>query len=240
MALEFTVESACVLAELRVVNEDGSESSGKGAHIVLQDVEGQASEDEISDGKIITDDELASLNFSELLLANSKEFGKQSSFEGLDSSRLLFLSGEDKDLAKGIENVAPCVDNHVDEASLLPVVMGVVAVLDTERAEDCEGLLLALATACSDGQTTELTSVTSSLSLTPSILGSRYILERNTLVFKKLDERVGAAVSVLEVLNLDRSTLSSFESASRGASRLHILARVTASSHNYINSFYLF
>ena len=187
MALEFTVESACVLAELRVVNEDGSESSGKGAHIVLQDVEGQASEDEISDGKIITDDELASLNFSELLLANSKEFGKQSSFEGLDSSRLLFLSGEDKDLAKGIEYVAPCVDDHVDEASLLPVVMGVVAVLDTERAEDCEGLLLALATACSDGQTTELTSVTSSLSLTPSILGSRYILERNTLVFEELD-----------------------------------------------------
>ena len=240
MALEFTVESACVLAELRVVNEDGSESSGKGAHIVLQDVEGQASENEISDGKIITDDELASLNFSELLLTNGKEFGKQSSFEGLDGSRLLLLSGEDKDLAKGIENVAPCVDDHVDEASLLPVVMGVVAVLDTERAEDCEGLLLALATACSDGQTTELTSVTSSLSLTPSILGSRYILERNTLVFKKLDERVGAAVSVLEVLNLDRSTLSSFESASRGASRLHILARVTASSHNFINSFYLF
>ena len=145
------MKSACVLAELRVVNEDGSESSGKGAHIVLQDVEGQASEDEISDGKIITDDELASLNFSELLLTNGKEFGKQSSFEGLDGSRLLFIRGEDKDLATGIEQVAPSVDDHVNDASLLPVVVGVVAMLDTKRAEDCKGLLLALATSCSDG-----------------------------------------------------------------------------------------
>ena len=112
--------------------------------------------------------------------------------------------------------------------------------LDTEGSEDCEGLLLALATACSDGQTTELTGVTSSLSLAPSILSGRHILERNTLVLKELDERVGAAVSVLEVLNLDRSTRSSFESTSRGGSRTHLLSRVTTGSHNLINSFYLF
>ena len=151
MALECRVESACVLAELRVVNEDGSESRRKGALFVLQDVESQACENEISDGKIITDDELASANFSKLLLTNGKELGKQSSFEGLDGSRLLFIRGEDKDLATGIEQVAPSVDDHVNDASLLPVVVGVVAMLDTERAEDCKGLLLALATACSDG-----------------------------------------------------------------------------------------
>ena len=145
------MESACVLAELRVVNEDGSESRRKGALFVLQDVESQACENEISDGKIITDDVLASANFSKLLLTNGKELGKQSSFEGLDGSRLLFIRGEDKDLATGIEQVAPSVDDHVNDASLLPVVVGLVAVLDTERAEDCKGLLLALATACSDG-----------------------------------------------------------------------------------------
>ena len=112
--------------------------------------------------------------------------------------------------------------------------------LDAEGAEDCEGLLLALATAGSDGQTTELTGVATSLPLTPSILGGRYELKRNTLVFEELDEGVGAAVSILEVLNLDRSTRSSFESASRCAVRTHRFTRVTTSSHNFINSFYLF
>lgn len=180
--------------------------------------------------------------FLKLLIANGNELGKQSGFKGLDGSRLLRILGEDKDLAKGIKDVAPSVDNHVDDASLLPVVGGVVAVLDAEGAEDCEGLLLALATACSDGQTTELTSVTSSLPLSPGILSGRHVLERNALVFEELDEGIGAAVRALEVLNLDRSTRGSrlFDSTSRGGYRTNLLTRVTTSSHNFINSFYLF
>ena len=76
MALESSVESACILAELREVSKDRSKRGRKRAHIVLQDVEGQASENEISDGKIITDDEIASLILCKLLLANGKELGE--------------------------------------------------------------------------------------------------------------------------------------------------------------------
>ena len=240
MALECSVKSASVLAKLRVVSEDGAKWGRKRALIVLQDVESQASKNKISDGKIITDDEFTTCNFSKLLLCNSKELGEQSGLESLDGGRLFRILGEDKDLAKGIEHVAPSVDNHVDDASLLPVVVRVIAVLDAERSEDCEGLLLTLATASSDGQTAELSSVTSSLSLAPGILGSHHVLERNTLVFKELDGGVGTAIGILEVLNLDRSTSSSFESTSRGGGRTQLITRVTTSSHNFINSFYLF
>ena len=76
MALECSVESACILVELGVVSKDRSKSGRKWALIVLQDVEGHASENEISDGNIITDDEIASLIFCKLLLANGKELGE--------------------------------------------------------------------------------------------------------------------------------------------------------------------
>ena len=76
MALECSVESACILVELGVVSKDRSKSGRKWAHIVLQDVEGHASENEISDGNTITDDEIASLIFCKLLLANGKELGE--------------------------------------------------------------------------------------------------------------------------------------------------------------------
>ena len=81
--------------------------------------------------------------------------------------------------------------------------MGVIAILDAKGSKDCKGLLLALATACNDGQTIELTSVTKSLSITPGSERDRYVLKRNTFVLEELNDGVRVAVHVLEVLNLD-------------------------------------
>ena len=57
MTGEFSVKSGRVLAEMREVSKLGAQGRRKWAHIVREDVEGQASENEIGDGELITDDE---------------------------------------------------------------------------------------------------------------------------------------------------------------------------------------
>ena len=200
---ELALESLGVGAEVGVLEEDGLAELEDGALFVLHDVEEEAGEDEVSNGHLVTTDELVCCVRGELILDNGQILGQDTRFPGLHLLALLLVGGEEERLGDRVEHVGPGVDKHVDHTGSLPVSWVVVAVLDSKLAENRIGLLSRLAILGNDRHASKFTSVSSGLARTPLFLADGHSVKRNMLVGQKHDKRSGSGVSAREVLNLD-------------------------------------
>ena len=84
--------------------------------IVLHDVEEEGGHCEVSDGHLVSHNELVSGLGFELILNHLKELAKQAVLECLDTTSFLVFSHEE-DLGESIEDISVGLNKHVNHAS---------------------------------------------------------------------------------------------------------------------------
>ena len=198
----------------------GSERSGSLEHWVLEAVVGGVgSNDEVSNGDRVASDELASVvvevGFDEAIeLSDEGE-------ESLECRLLSLWCSSKSNTGKFALKIGPGVDDWVNVAGLLPVSRVVVAIADTEGAEDSTelGHTVGLAIDLNESlweTATELTTISLSLSCFPAAEVKIGLLRRLTVVLEHLGEGITTS-ETLEVFPANGGRNDSFLSTLLGA-----------------------
>ena len=169
-------ESVSVGAELGELHELALAERMHWVQLVLQDVEGEAGQDEVSNRQIVAAQELVDGIHAEVLLDDSEEFRQDTISPSLHLRRFLFGWGEDDRTCDRVESISVGLNDHIDHSSLLPVLRIVIAELDAKLAKKSIGLLARLSVLVDDGHAAELASVAGSLARTPSLLADLNLL----------------------------------------------------------------
>ena len=169
--------------------------------VVLQDVEDEGSESEVSNGDLVVNEEHLA-GAVQLLLADGQEVPKDS-ISDLLRFGVLLLFWHEEDLGDGVESVVVAVKHHVHDPRRLPVSGVVVSMLDAKGAQNSIRLLAALVSHMDDRKTSHLADLPLSFPGSPCVLRHRDELVLGRLVLEQLDKWVRPAVPDIEVLNLD-------------------------------------
>ena len=162
--------------------------------LVLQNVEGEACKDKVSDCHFIADNEPGRIRFVKLFLDNGKELCEDTILPGLQLSAFLRIRGENESLCNRVECISVGFDNHIDHSSSFPVLGIIVSKLNAKLTEDSIGLLACFTALVDNRHATELTSVSGSLTCAPCLLADINLLIRGTFVLQKHNERTRTCV----------------------------------------------
>ena len=166
----------------------------------------------------------------------------------MDRFRLLIVGSGDENLAASVKHISVGVNDHVDLAATAPVLRVIITVSDSKGAHACISLLQLFALHVDDRESSKFTRTVLCLAISPISLGDLNEVVLDFTVCQEHEERTGAAVPSIEVLNshiLEKILahlpcvrdsmifLHSYWVRITGASRSHIALSVAASSHNY-------
>ena len=132
MASHLALKSLRVCTEEGILKEHWCDSLVVWSLVILQDVEGEGNDREVSDGHGVANEELLCSLRLELLLDNLKIFGQDSVFPRFKLFSLFIFLLSEEDLDSTAEHVSVCLYHHVDNTSSPPVRWVVVTILDSK------------------------------------------------------------------------------------------------------------
>ena len=199
---QFSLQSLRVIVNMRETNKGRGYSIFKLANIVLPYVEDERSQGEVGDVHRVADQK-SILASCKLILNDGQELFQDSFSDLLEFSGLGVISLNTLDTCDLGENFGVGVENDVVYYSRSPVFGVVVSVLNAEGTQNSVGLLSTLASKMDDRHPVHLTAVASGFPREPGLplKANQFIVY--AFMRQQLNDRVGSAVSLLEVLNLD-------------------------------------
>ena len=202
--LKLLAKTLNVSREIRKRLNEGSDDIFHWRKIVLNIVENVAGDAEVGDRDIIACNEFLRLVLLEALLADLEELGGEAFLDGSHGSGFLVTRSEKSSLHRSLEQIGISLNNHVDEAGLLPIILVIVAVHLAKGAKQSTSLLASLTTEMDDGEPTELSNIAARFfKVSPIFWGVADELVVSLFVLEHLADRVDSAVGSAEVFDLE-------------------------------------